>query len=197
MSDLEKKLDKTGEVIDSQVEEIEHLDKKDDKEQKRLKWKIRIRNGVIVGLIIIIIILLLKACSSEEEWNIIRRPDLEDSDYIEQVDEDEVSDNGSVDFFVCFDAELTKKNPNYKLGVPMTNYGKYYVQFTFLEDGKQVYQTKMCEAKSSEEDYIFSVDLYSVLGKGEHNVVIESKGFRYEDLSETNGTTQEVVINCK
>lgn len=197
MSDLEKNLDKTSEVIDLQVDEIEHLDKKDNKEQKRLKWKIRIRNWVIIGLIIIIIILLLRACSSEEEWNIIRRPDLEDSDYIEQVDEDEIPDKDTVDFFVCFDAELTKKNPNYKLGVPMSNYGNYYVQFTIYEDGVQVYQTKMCEAKSLQEDYIFSVDLYSVLGKGEHNVMIESKGFRYEDLSETNGTTQEVVIKCK
>ena len=189
---------KTKQVIDSQVEELEHLDDNESKEQKRLRWKVRIRNGVIVILIIIIIILLLRGCSSDESWKTIRKPDLEDSDYIEKVDENiEIPKKSSVDFFVCFDSELTERNPNYKLGVPMTNYGNYYLQFTFYEDGKQIYQTKMCEAKSLEEDYIFTIDLYSVLGKGEHNVVVESKGFRYADLSETNGTTQEVVITCK
>lgn len=173
------------------IDKLEQQDKKSEKEKKHLKWKILFKNITIVLLLIIIIILLLKSCGSEQKPVV----NLEDSEYIEKVDEDISSD--TIDFFMNFDSTLTKKNPYYPFGACKENYGRYYTQFTVIENDEIIYQSKMCAPKSETEDYTFSVDLYSILGKGTHNVTIRSQGFSWEDLEPTNVSVYDVVITCK
>ena len=181
--------------IDEQVNNLIESNEALSKDEKKLKRKVRFRNIAIVALIIIIILLLLKGCGDADSAlvNLITKPEIEDATLQDKVAED----RSKVDMFVLFPAVLTETNPYYDFGVSHTNYGKFYIQITVTEDGNTIYQSKMCEATSADEDYAFSVDLYSLLGKGTHDVVVEQQGFYYDSLEPTNKTSQDITITCK
>lgn len=189
-------VDDTNKDTNKQVKEFEKLDKQSEKQKKRLRRKVRIRNGVILALIIIIIILLLRGCSTGFGVNWLKSPKTEVTDFKDR--DSEAADDDHVDVFVVMNATVNKDNPNLYLANSKTNAGKFYLQFELYADGSDeyFYQSDMVEAKA-DEDVVLPVDVYSKLSKGSHKVKVLTKAFFYDSLEQTNGGSQTITVDVQ
>lgn len=202
---MRKKLvDTMQDEVNEQRVTMESLeDERDRQKDEDAAKRRRTRRRAIIAFIILVLIMLtfgsmyayFSRKPKDEDTTSKFEVELEDSEFHEKYKGIEKKDN--VDMVVYFGATLTEENPYYTLGALSSNFGNYYTQITIYEGDKQIYQSKMCEAKSKDENYQFSVDLYKLLGVGTHEIKINQQGFYVDTLAPTNQASQTVVIECK
>ena len=186
----------TEEDTEQAVQDFEQLDSQSEKQKKRLRRKVRIRNGVIVVLIVVIIILLLRGCSAGVGVNWLKNAKTETTDYVDRDTEAVESDH--VDVFVVMNATVNKDNPYLYLANSKTNAGKFYLQFELYADGADTYfyQSDMVEAKA-DKDVTLPVDVFSKLDRGSHKVKVVTKAFFYDTMEQTNGGSQTITVEVQ
>lgn len=146
----------------------------DTAETRKEKRKVRRRNVLILILIVIIITLLLRSCSGGTQ------PVLEDAEYIEQ-EEGQGSISRGVKIPIPTDFSVSKDRPYIGLYNPEENKDHAYLEFIFTDKdtGNEIYRSKLVKPAQK-----FSVDVYSLLGVGEHNINIRIQPHNYEDPDE-------------
>lgn len=186
----------TEEDTEQAVQDFEQLDSQSEKQKKRLRRKVRIRNGVILALIVVIIILLLRGCSAGVGVNWLKNAKTETTDYVDRDTEAVESDH--VDVFVVMNATVNKDNPYLYLANSKTNAGKFYLQFELYADGDDTYfyQSDMVEAEA-DKDVTLPVDVYSKLNRGSHKVKVVTKAFFYDTMEQTNGGSQTITVEVQ
>lgn len=186
----------TEEDTEQAVQDFEQLDSQSEKQKKRLRRKVRIRNGVILALIVVIIILLLRGCSAWVGVNWLKNAKTETTDYVDRDTEAVESDH--VDVFVVMNATVNKDNPYLYLANSKTNAGKFYLQFELYADGDDTYfyQSDMVEAEA-DKDVTLPVDVFSKLDRGSHKVKVVTKAFFYDTMEQTNGGSQIITVEVQ
>lgn len=186
----------TEEDTEQAVQDFEQLDSQSEKQKKRLRRKVRIRNGVILALIVVIIILLLRGCSAGVGVNWLKNAKTETTDYVDRDTEAVESDH--VDVFVVMNATVNKDNPYLYLANSKTNAGKFYLQFELYADGDDTYfyQSDMVEAEA-DKDVTLPVDVFSKLDRGSHKVKVVTKAFFYDTMEQTNGGSQTITVEVQ
>lgn len=186
----------TEEDTEQAVQDFEQLDSQSEKQKKRLRRKVRIRNGVILALIVVIIILLLRGCSAGVGVNWLKNAKTETTDYVDRDTEAVESDH--VDVFVVMNATVNKDNPYLYLANSKTNAGKFYLQFELYADGDDTYfyQSDMVEAEA-DKDVTLPVDVFSKLDRGSHKVKVVTKAFFYDTVEQTNGGSQTITVEVQ
>lgn len=186
----------TEEDTEQAVQDFEQLDSQSEKQKKRLRRKVRIRNGVILALIVVIIILLLRGCSAGVGVNWLKNVKTETTDYVDRDTEAVESDH--VDVFVVMNATVNKDNPYLYLANSKTNAGKFYLQFELYADGDDTYfyQSDMVEAEA-DKDVTLPVDVFSKLDRGSHKVKVVTKAFFYDTMEQTNGGSQTITVEVQ
>jgi hypothetical protein len=159
----------------------------ENKKDRKLKWKVIIRDIIIVLLIIIIVLLLLWRCSNEDDTQFVFPIKQE------QLAENTLDDNDAskyVSIPVPYSFTVSEKNPNYTVYSPEDNTGLYELMYTIRDDSNSILWQS--EWLSGGEEGSFN--LYELLPSGESEISI-SVDCRHEDTKETaNGAEYTVKV---
>ena len=175
------------------VEDIQQMDKNDDKNRKYLKRKVLIRNVIIGVLIVIIVLLFLRIYNSKDRDYLINRVfNQETNDYIENKGNDKEQEIGRIDIPVLIDTTISEDQPYMTLYNPETNADKFYLKYELYNkaDDKLLYSSEMVEPGQK-----FSANLFDVFQKeGTYNCYMKVRTFEFGSMDERNGITNNITI---
>lgn len=184
---MAKNADLSSPDIKKTINELDRLDKFSDKQKKKLRRKVRFKNGAIILLIIIIILLLLSYFYTPGVG--IRFVPL----IQEMVDETNSSDdheNMYVTMPVADNFTVSSEKPSIILYSPEQNKGLFYIYYTFIsEDGEEIYKSEAVEGGSK-----FIVNFKELLGVGEHKVTVRISSRFVDTMEKANGTETPITI---
>ena len=182
----------TGVDTKTTVDDLEKIDKADEKKKKKLKRKVLIRNIIIGFLLVVIIILLLRSCGKDNDLLINRVFNTETNEFVEP----EVKKSERIDIPVVIDALLTADAPYMSFYNPDTNADKFYLKYELhsRNDDSLLWESEMVEPGQK-----FSADIYNALGgvEGTYYAYVKVRTFEFNTLTERNGTSNNVIITIQ
>ena len=158
-----------------------------EKEEKKLKHKIWLRNILIVLLLVVIALLILKSCYKPQPA--MKDVDLEDSVLVES---DKKSIEGNIDIPVVTDVTVPSDMPWLHLSNPETNKDFYLMYEIYDKEGG----TLLWSSKYIDTGKRFSVNLGEIFDVGINEAYINVRTFEKSTLTECNGlhTTINITI---
>lgn len=171
----------------SDIKELDKLDKATEKQKKKLRRKVRFRNGTIILLLIIIILLLLSYFYTPGVG--IRFVPLI-QEMIDDSNSNDDHENMYVTMPVADDFTVSSEKPSIILYSPEQNKGLFYIYYTFInEDGEEIYKSEAVEGGNK-----FIVNFKELLGVGEHKATVRISSRFVDTMEEANGTETPITI---
>lgn len=194
--DDKKVIQNTLENAEGYVAGMEALDEQTEKERKRLKRKVVLRNVVIAGLVIVIIILLLRGCgggTSPDGEKSVFKPVLQNGELVfyEPVEENKERDSSRVLLPVITNFSVSSTQPAVVLYNPEDNAEKFYIYYIFTdtETGEVIFQSNAVEA-----GFYWSVNFKELLDVGTHDVKVTIRSQYADTGAFANGSVSNIKI---
>lgn len=188
--------DKIKDVLaEEQISKLDDEVHSKTRKNRKLKDKVKTRNVLIIILIIIIIILLLRSCSGVKD-NSTKLPYPEFEKVVNElpdgIDDAVATDVDGAAFLVLDDITISKSSPNYFFANLKSNAGKYYIQFTLIDNdtSKVLYESKLVPP-----DSCIRMDTIKDLDIGSYNVSLIAQAYDYDNpYIKKNGASCDYIL---